>query len=91
VKDADKESVFRRARIREARLRIISTSGTAEALVKAKIKVKKVFKLHEDDPTCSIESKTRYQLHYQHAERQNPARTRSDDSQTPRLRKKFRS
>ena len=29
---------------------IISTSGTAETLVKAKIKVKKVFKLHEGRP-----------------------------------------
>src|SRR5204862_6222044 len=51
VKDSDKESVI--PVVREfVRLGfgIISTSGTAEALVKAKIKVKKVFKLHEGRP-----------------------------------------
>jgi carbamoyl-phosphate synthase large subunit len=51
VKDTDKESVI--PVVREfvtLGFGIISTSGTAEALVKAKIKVKKVFKLHEGRP-----------------------------------------
>ena len=51
VKDADKESVIPVAReFVTLGFGIISTSGTAEALVKAKIKVKKVFKLHEGRP-----------------------------------------
>jgi carbamoyl-phosphate synthase large subunit len=51
VKDADKESVIPVAReFVKLGFGIISTSGTAEALVKAKIKVKKVFKLHEGRP-----------------------------------------
>jgi carbamoyl-phosphate synthase large subunit len=51
VKDTDKESVI--PVVREfvtLGFGIISTSGTAEALLKAKIKVKKVFKLHEGRP-----------------------------------------
>src|SRR6202045_2152653 len=51
VKDTDKESVI--PVVREfvtLGFGIISTSGTAEALGKAKIKVKKVFKLHEGRP-----------------------------------------
>src|SRR2546426_1954598 len=51
VKDSDKESVIPVAReFVKLGFGIISTSGTAEALVKAKIKVKKVFKLHEGRP-----------------------------------------
>ncbi|MDP9186812.1 MAG: carbamoyl-phosphate synthase large subunit [Verrucomicrobiota bacterium] len=51
VKDADKESVIPVAReFVKLGFGIISTSGTAEALVKAKIKVKKVFKLQEGRP-----------------------------------------
>src|SRR5467141_1732788 len=51
VKDADKEAVIPVAReFVKLGFGIISTSGTAEALVKAKIKVKKVFKLHEGRP-----------------------------------------
>jgi carbamoyl-phosphate synthase large subunit len=51
VKDADKESVIPVAReFVKLGFGIISTSGTAEALVEAKIKVKKVFKLHEGRP-----------------------------------------
>ncbi len=51
VKDTDKESVIQVAReFVKLGFGIISTSGTAEALVKAKIKVKKVFKLHEGRP-----------------------------------------
>src|SRR6202007_1259747 len=47
VKDADKEAVIPVAReFVKLGFGIISTSGTAEALVEAKIKVKKVFKLH---------------------------------------------
>jgi carbamoylphosphate synthase large subunit/REP element-mobilizing transposase RayT len=48
VKDADKESVIPVAReFVKLGFEIISTSGTAEALAKAKIKVTKVFKIHE--------------------------------------------
>jgi len=51
VKDADKESVIPVAReFVKLGFGIISTSGTAEALVESKIKVKKVFKLHEGRP-----------------------------------------
>ena len=51
VKDADKETVIPVAReFVKLGFGIISTSGTAEALVEAKIKVKKVFKLHEGRP-----------------------------------------
>src|SRR5213596_3554943 len=51
VKDSDKETVIPVAReFVKLGFGIISTSGTAEALVKAKIKVKKVFKLHEGRP-----------------------------------------
>src|SRR3981081_2975616 len=48
VKDSDKQSVIPLAReFLKVGFGIISTSGTADALEKAKIKVKKVFKLHE--------------------------------------------
>src|SRR5436305_980350 len=51
VKDSDKELVIPVAReFVKLGFGIISTSGTAEALVGAKIKVKKVFKLHEGRP-----------------------------------------
>jgi carbamoyl-phosphate synthase large subunit len=51
VKDTDKESVIPLAReFLKLGFGIISTSGTADALAKAKIKVKKVFKLHEGRP-----------------------------------------
>jgi carbamoyl-phosphate synthase large subunit len=51
VKDTDKESVIPLAReFLKLGFGIISTSGTADALEKAKIKVKKVFKLHEGRP-----------------------------------------
>jgi len=51
VKDSDKESVIPVAReFVKLGFGIISTSGTAEELQKAKIKVKKVFKLHEGRP-----------------------------------------
>jgi len=51
VKDTDKESVIPVVReFVKLGFGIISTSGTAEALVKAKIKVRKVFKLHEGRP-----------------------------------------
>jgi carbamoyl-phosphate synthase large subunit len=51
VKDADKESVIPLAReFLKLGFGIISTSGTADALEKAKIKVKKVYKLHEGRP-----------------------------------------
>src|SRR5437879_1971667 len=51
VKDSDKEAVIPLAReFVKLGFGIISTSGTAETLVKAKIKVKKVFKLHEGRP-----------------------------------------
>jgi carbamoyl-phosphate synthase large subunit len=51
VKDADKESIIPVTReFVKLGFGIISTSGTADALIKAKIKVKKVFKLHEGRP-----------------------------------------
>jgi carbamoyl-phosphate synthase large subunit len=51
VKDSDKEAVIPVAReFVKLGFGIISTSGTAETLAKAKIKVKKVFKLHEGRP-----------------------------------------
>lgn len=51
VKDADKEAVIPVAReFLKLGFEIISTSGTAEALTKAKIKVTKVFKIHEGRP-----------------------------------------
>jgi carbamoyl-phosphate synthase large subunit len=51
VKDTDKESVIPLAReFLKLGFGIISTSGTADALAKAKIKVKKVFKVHEGRP-----------------------------------------
>jgi carbamoylphosphate synthase large subunit/REP element-mobilizing transposase RayT len=51
VKDADKEAVIPVARqFVKLGFGIISTSGTAEALSKAKIRVKKVFKLREGRP-----------------------------------------
>jgi len=51
VKDMDKDAIIPVAReFVRLGFGIISTSGTAEALVKAKIKVKKVFKLHEGRP-----------------------------------------
>jgi carbamoyl-phosphate synthase large subunit len=51
VKDADKETVIPVAReFLKLGFEIISTSGTAEALSKAKIKVTKVFKIHEGRP-----------------------------------------
>jgi carbamoylphosphate synthase large subunit/REP element-mobilizing transposase RayT len=51
VKDSDKEAVIPVVReFVKLGFGIISTSGTAEALAKAKIKVKKVFKLHEGRP-----------------------------------------
>jgi len=51
VKDSDKEAVIPVAReFVELGFGIISTSGTANALAKAKIKVTKVLKLHEGRP-----------------------------------------
>jgi carbamoyl-phosphate synthase large subunit len=51
VKDTDKEAVIPVAReFVKLGFEIISTSGTAEALRKAKIKVTKVFKIHEGRP-----------------------------------------
>ena len=51
VKDADKESIIPVAReFVKLGFGIISTSGTADALINAKIKVKKVFKLHQGRP-----------------------------------------
>jgi carbamoyl-phosphate synthase large subunit len=51
VKDSDKEAIIPLAReFLKLGFGIISTSGTADALAKAKIKVKKVFKLHEGRP-----------------------------------------
>ncbi len=51
VKDTDKEAVIPVAReFVKLGFEIISTSGTAEALKKAKIKVTKVFKIHEGRP-----------------------------------------
>ncbi|HEY6206205.1 MAG TPA: carbamoyl-phosphate synthase large subunit, partial [Chthoniobacterales bacterium] len=51
VKDADKEAIISVAReFVKLGFGIIATSGTADALAKAKIKVKKVFKLREGRP-----------------------------------------
>ncbi|HME88501.1 MAG TPA: carbamoyl-phosphate synthase large subunit [Chthoniobacterales bacterium] len=51
VKDADKEAIIPVAgEFVKLGFGIISTSGTADALTRAKIKVKKVFKLHEGRP-----------------------------------------
>jgi carbamoyl-phosphate synthase large subunit len=51
VKDTDKESIIPVAReFVKLGFGIISTSGTADALSNAKIKVKKVYKLHEGRP-----------------------------------------
>jgi carbamoyl-phosphate synthase large subunit len=51
VKDTDKEAVVPVAReFVKLGFEIISTSGTAEALTRAKIKVTKVFKIHEGRP-----------------------------------------
>jgi len=51
VKDTDKEAVIPVAReFVKLGFEIISTSGTAKALTKAKIKVTKVFKIHEGRP-----------------------------------------
>jgi carbamoyl-phosphate synthase large subunit len=51
VKDPDKEAVIPVAReFVKLGFEIISTSGTAEALTKAKIKVTKVLKIHEGRP-----------------------------------------
>jgi carbamoyl-phosphate synthase large subunit len=51
VKDTDKEGVIPVAReFVKLGFEIISTSGTADALTKAKIKVTKVFKIHEGRP-----------------------------------------
>jgi carbamoyl-phosphate synthase large subunit len=51
VKDTDKEAVIPVAReFVKLGFEIISTSGTAQALSKAKIKVTKVFKIHEGRP-----------------------------------------
>ncbi len=51
VKDADKEAIIPVAReFLKLGFEIISTSGTAEALTKAKIKVTKVFKIDEGRP-----------------------------------------
>ncbi len=51
VKDTDKEAIIPVAReFVKLGFEIISTSGTAKALAKAKIKVTKVFKIHEGRP-----------------------------------------
>jgi carbamoyl-phosphate synthase large subunit len=51
VKDTDKEAIIPVAReFLKLGFEIVSTSGTAEALTKAKIKVTKVFKIHEGRP-----------------------------------------
>jgi carbamoylphosphate synthase large subunit/REP element-mobilizing transposase RayT len=51
VKDSDKEAVIPVAReFVKLGFEIISTSGTADTLTKAKIKVTKVFKIHEGRP-----------------------------------------
>jgi carbamoylphosphate synthase large subunit/REP element-mobilizing transposase RayT len=51
VKDADKEAIIPVAReFLKLGFEIVSTSGTAEALIKAKIRVTKVFKIHEGRP-----------------------------------------
>jgi len=51
VKDTDKEAVIPVAReFVKLGFEIISTSGTAEALTRAKIRITKVFKIHEGRP-----------------------------------------
>jgi carbamoyl-phosphate synthase large subunit len=51
VKDADKEAIIPVAReFLKLGFEIVSTGGTAEALTNAKIKVTKVFKIHEGRP-----------------------------------------
>ncbi len=51
VKDADKEAIIPVAReFLKLGFEIVSTSGTAESLANAKIKVTKVFKIHEGRP-----------------------------------------
>jgi carbamoyl-phosphate synthase large subunit len=51
VKDSDKEAVIPVAReFVKLGFEIISTSGTADTLTKAKIKITKVFKIHEGRP-----------------------------------------
>jgi carbamoyl-phosphate synthase large subunit len=51
VKDSDKEQVIPVAReFLKLGFGVIATSGTAAALAKAKVKVRKVFKLHEGRP-----------------------------------------
>ena len=51
VKDTDKEAIIPVAReFLKLGFEIVSTGGTAEALTKAKIKVTKVFKIHEGRP-----------------------------------------
>jgi carbamoyl-phosphate synthase large subunit len=51
VKDSDKEAVIPVAReFVELGFGVIATSGTAASLTKAKVKVRKVFKLHEGRP-----------------------------------------
>jgi carbamoyl-phosphate synthase large subunit len=51
VKNADKEAIIPVAReFLKLGFEIVSTSGTAEALTKSKIKVTKVFKIHEGRP-----------------------------------------
>jgi carbamoylphosphate synthase large subunit/REP element-mobilizing transposase RayT len=51
VKDADKEAIIPVAReFLNLGFEIVSTSGTAQALTEAKIKVTKVFKIHEGRP-----------------------------------------
>ena len=60
VKDSDKEAVISVAReFVKLGFGIISTSGTADALAKAKIKVTKVFKLHEGRPNVLDRIKNR--------------------------------
>src|SRR6478736_1137892 len=51
VKDADKEAIIPVAReFLKLGFEIVSTGGTAQALIEAKIKVTKVFKIHEGRP-----------------------------------------
>src|SRR2546425_1335692 len=51
VKDTDKEAVIPVAReFVKLGFEVISTSGTAEALTRAKVKITKVFKIHEGRP-----------------------------------------
>jgi len=69
---------------------IISTSGTSTNAGESKIKVKKVFKLHEGDPRARSNPKTAISASLSTRERQNPARTRSDDSHAA-LAQKIRS